>query len=40
MSDLSDDALVSLIGDIDSLDRAPDVEPAALLPNMTGETGE
>jgi anti-sigma factor RsiW len=40
VSDLSDDELVALLGDIDGFDAAPATEPAALLPDMTGEGSE
>jgi hypothetical protein len=40
VSDLSDDDLVALLGDIDDLEAAPATEPAALLPDMTGEGSE
>ena len=40
VSDLSDDDLVALLGDIDDLDAAPATEPATLLPDMTGEGSE
>lgn len=40
VSDLNDDAIVALLGDLDRIDATPATEPTAVMPEMTGEGSE